>query len=456
MKTAESFTILKYLTPTWYFNLIPENAKNFSTCYYNSSVMKIPDEYKNLVEEDTRYSGRAARELDLGYRLWNKGVMLTAEGVSPDELMHKEKPSLEDNYVFTRKFYKWHRVYYFFLKNLLSFHNPVLELNALIKTKRIKQIELIKPRCEYPGYEKFTSELLNSKPLVSVIIPTLNRYQYLKDVLSDLEKQDYKNFEVIICDQSEKPDEKFYEGFKLNLNVIFQKETGQWLARNEAIRKSSGKYLLFFDDDSRIDADWISQHLKGLDYFNADISAGVSISKVGDTVPPNYSFFRWADQFDSGNALVKREVFEKIGMFDRQFDRQRMGDGEFGLRAYLAGFRSISHPYAKRLHLKIGTGGLRQMGSWDAFRTKNLFAPRPIPSVTYLFRKYFPPDYVSNAIIMGMIPSLIPYKWKGKKFLLPVGALLSLLMLPVLLLQLKISWKASSQMLKEGDKIEWL
>ena len=96
------------------------------------------------------------------------------------------------------------------------------------------------------------------------------------------------------------------------------------------------------------------------------------------------------------------------------------------------------------------------MGSWDAFRTKNLFAPRPIPSVTYLFRKYFPPDYVSNAIIMGMIPSLIPYKWKGKKFLLPVGALLSLLMLPVLLLQLKISWKASSQMLKEGDKIEWL
>jgi glycosyltransferase involved in cell wall biosynthesis len=30
------------------------------------------------------------------------------------------------------------------------------------------------------------------QPLVSVIIPTLNRYVYLKDVMEDLEKQDYK------------------------------------------------------------------------------------------------------------------------------------------------------------------------------------------------------------------------------------------------------------------------
>ncbi|MEZ4692130.1 MAG: hypothetical protein R3A12_19015 [Ignavibacteria bacterium] len=45
--------------------------------------------------------------------------------------------------------------------------------------------------------------------------------------------------------------------------------------------------------------------------------------------------FRWADQFDFGNALVKRKVFLKTGMFDRQFDKQRMGDGEFGMRHFL-------------------------------------------------------------------------------------------------------------------------
>ena len=173
-------------------------------------------------------------------------------------------------------------------------------------------------------------------------------------------------------------------------------------------------------------------------------------------MPENYSFFRWADQFDSGNALVKREVFKKIGMFDRQFDKMRMGDGEFGLRAYLAGFKSISHPYAKRLHLKVGTGGLRQMGSWDAFRPKKYLAPRPIPSVAYFYKKYFPESYVYNAFIIGMLPALVPYKWKSKAGLYPLALFLTLFMLPLLLVQLRLSLIKASKMLKEGDKIEWL
>lgn len=456
MKAIESFKILKVLNPVWYFNLFPENVKTFPTCYFNSSVMKIPEEFNNLVKEDVRYKTKAARDLDAGYQLWNKGVMLKAENISVDELIHKESPTLEDNYIFIRKYFKWYRSYYFMLKRIFCFQNPFSEINAFLKTKDIKKVDLINPHCEYTGYKNFSSSLIKSNPLVSIIIPTLNRYEFLKNVFEDLEKQDYKNFEVIIVDQTDNPDKNFYKKYQLNLVLIFQEGKGQWLARNEAVRNSKGDYLLFFDDDSRVNADWVSQHLKGLEYFNADISAGVSISKTGDTVPANYSFFRWADQFDSGNALVKREVFEKVGMFDRQFDKQRMGDGEFGLRAYLAGFKSISHPFAKRLHLKTGTGGLRQMGSWDAFRPKKFFSPRPLPSVLYLYRKYYPKDFVSNALVLGMLPSLIPYKWKGKRFLYPVSALLSIFILPVLLLQLNISWNRATRMLNEGDKIEWL
>lgn len=456
MRVFESFEILKDLNPIWYFNLYPEKAESFSSCYYNSSVMKIPEEFREIFAEDNDYSGRVSRELDLGYRLWNKGVMLTAELVNEEKLFHSEKPDMRDNYIFIRKYFKWHRAYYYLIKNILSLRNPVAEIRAFNATKEIKNIDLVKDHCEYPEYNSFTSALVKSQPLVSIIIPTLNRYEYLKDVLEDLEKQDFKNFETIIIDQTDDPDKVFYKDTGLQLKVIYQEGKGQWLARNEAVRNSEGDYLLFFDDDSRIDKDWISEHLKCLDFFKADISAGVSISKTGDSVPRNYSFFRWADQFDSGNAMVKRAVFKKTGMFDRQFDKQRMGDGEFGLRAYLAGFKSISNPNAKRLHLKIGTGGLRQMGSWDAFRPKKFFAPRPIPSVLYFFREYYPVNYVANAMLIGILPSLIPYKWKGKKYLYPVSAILAIFILPVLLLQLAISWRKASEMLKEGNKIEWL
>ena len=37
---------------------------------------------------------------------------------------------------------------------------------------------------------------------------------------------------------------------------------------------------------------------------------GTSISLVGAPVPSNYNYFRWADQLDTGNVLVKRNVFK--------------------------------------------------------------------------------------------------------------------------------------------------
>ena len=96
------------------------------------------------------------------------------------------------------------------------------------------------------------------------------------------------------------------------------------------------------------------------------------------------------------------------------------------------------------------------MGSWDAFRPKKFFSPRPLPSVLYLYRKYYPKENVRNAIKIGMLPSLIPYKWKGRRYLYPVSAVLAIFILPVLLMQLNISWKRSTEMLNEGDKIERL
>jgi glycosyltransferase involved in cell wall biosynthesis len=404
---------------------------------------------------DEGYESKSARFADKGFLAWHKGVLSTGKKENLPLLETTPPPTVADEYRFMRKYYKKQWAAYILLRRLLALKNPFREIAAYRKAAKTAKVSMTNSPVQYHEYHGFSSPLLQSAPRVSVIIPTLNRYEYLKDVLEDLEKQDYKNFEVVIADQTDQPDKNFYNAYKLDLNLIFQGGKGQWLARNECIRQAKGDFLLFFDDDSRIDADWISQHLKALDFFKADISAGVSISHVGDKIPENYAYFRWADQFDSGNAMVRKNVFSTIGMFDRQFDKMRMGDGEFGLRAYLAGFRSISHPYAKRLHLKVSSGGLRQMGSWDGFRPTKWFAPRPIPSVVYLFRKYYSPMAVREAILNGVALSLIPYKHKGNKKMLFFSLFTSFLLLPIVAVQVYKSWKKASQMLKEGDKIEW-
>jgi hypothetical protein len=171
-------------------------------------------------------------------------------------------------------------------------------------------------------------------------------------------------------------------------------------------------------------------------------------------LPQNYRYFRVSDLLDTGNVLIKKKVFETIGLFDNQFEKQRMGDGEFGLRAYLNGFVNISNPYATRLHLKVGTGGLRQIGSWDAFRPKKMLSPRPIPSVLYLYRSYFGNKLSKYALLKTLPSSIIPYKFKKNKKILIFGVLISILLLPILLLQVFRSWRLASIKIKQGALIE--
>ena len=441
------FDFLKYIRPVWYFNLKP--IKDF--CYFPNKEDLVEAGLEIL--EDKNYTSSKSIQLDLAWRAFNLGFICTKEKAGLNVWVEAKLPVV-DNYRFLRKNFSKAWVYYVLVLRLLSFKNPYKELKAFIKTRNVSRESFLKDHIKYEGFLSFDSKLVRSNPLVSVIIPTLNRYEYLSGVLEDLEKQNYKNFEVLVVDQSEPFNEAFYKTYDLDISASYQKEKALWLARNSAIKQSKGDYILLMDDDSRFDANWIENHLKCLDFFNSDISSGVSISKRGDKVPEHYSYFRISDQLDTGNALVKKAIFKDIGLFDRQFEKQRMGDGEFGLRAYLNGFLNVSNPYAKRLHLKVEKGGLREMGSWDAFRNQKLFQPRPIPSVLYLFRKYFGNKNAKMALLKTVPASTISYRFKKNKALQIVGAFISLIILPIILYQVQKSWRLSSAKLKQGELIE--
>jgi len=358
-----------------------------------------------------------------------------------------------DLYRFVRKFYKGVWLYLTFLQRIFYLNNPIREIYGLWYTRRVEKVNLFREPYFYKNYSNYKSPIISSNPMVSIIIPTLNRYEVLNNLLQDLEKQIYTNFEVILIDQSKPFQKDLYNNFNLRYHIIRQKEPALWKARNRGIKYAKSEYLLFLDDDSRIASDWITEHLKCIDYFQADISSGVSKSLIGAKIPENYSFFRWSDQLDTGNVLIKRNVFEVCGLFDRQFEKMRMGDGEFGVRAYLSGFKNISNPKASREHLKMSKGGLRNFGHWDAFRSKNIVAAKPVPSVLYFWRKYWGDESTIAALIQTIPFSLSPYSLKGKKIGYILSFTLLLLLLPFVLVQVVSSWYLATRMLKSSDRI---
>jgi glycosyltransferase involved in cell wall biosynthesis len=440
------FKFLSYLQPTHYFRLFIKDQHSVFP-----KVEKLPESVLDHLSKDDAYRSQLAKDYDLSWQAIQKGYIGEA-----DNYTNFEKVPLSDEYRFIRKNFHQAWVLYTLLIRLLSLKNPIKELSAFLKTRQTQRQFLSQEYIPYPSYSNYESSLVASKPLVSIVIPTLNRYPYLKDVLLDLGQQDYKHFEVIVVDQSEPFQKDFYKNFKLDLKLIYQDEKALWLARNTAIQESKGEYILLFDDDSRVDPDWVTEHLKGLDFFKADLSSGVSISTQGAKVPDNYAYFCVSGQLDTGNVLLKKSIFKEIGLFDRQFEKQRMGDGEFGLRAYLAGYKNISHPYAKRLHLKVGSGGLREMGSWDGFRPKKWLDPRPIPSVVYLFRKYHGNTAARWALLKTVPSSIMPYRYKRNSYMMLIGMLLSIIISPLVFLQVYKSWSLASKKLQEGAKIEKL
>ena len=440
------FDYLKYIQPLWYYHLA-FHAVNDSLLndLFTQSVIHI--------ESDKRYASEDAIKMDMVYRALQIGVIPQGTISQNKNVKFQTITHRNDNYIFVAKYFGKAKLVYVLLLRMICLNNPILELLGFFKAIKVQKIDITLNHCAYEDFNTFQSQIMQLNPLVTVVIPTLNRYEYLKDVLKDLEGQDYQNFEVIICDQTDVIPDDFYSGWKLNIQLIKQEEKALWLARNRCIKQAKGEYILLFDDDSRVEPNWITNHLKCLDYFKVKVSAGVTHTLVGHGLGKKESYFHLSDVFDTGNSMVHIDVFKQIGLFDRQFEKMRMGDGEFGLRAILGGFLIVSNPYAMRIHLKVETGGLRQMGSWDALRPKSLFAPRPVPSVLYLARKYFGNTAAKFYLIQNIPFSFIPYKFKKSKYLKLVFLIILPLLIPLMLIAIMKSWMKSTSILIEGAKI---
>lgn len=87
---------------------------------------------------------------------------------------------------------------------------------------------------------------------ISVIIPTYNSLNYLKETINSVKKQKYPNYEIIIIDNYSNDLTEEYINKLNDSSIIFKKIHNYGIiakSRNEAIRLASGKYIAFLDSD---------------------------------------------------------------------------------------------------------------------------------------------------------------------------------------------------------------
>ena len=90
------------------------------------------------------------------------------------------------------------------------------------------------------------------KDLVSIVLNCFNGGEYLKEALISVQKQSYKNWELIFWDnRSEDNSKEIFNSFKNKKFKYFlsKKHTSLYAARNLAISKTRGKFVGFIDSD---------------------------------------------------------------------------------------------------------------------------------------------------------------------------------------------------------------
>ncbi len=107
---------------------------------------------------------------------------------------------------------------------------------------------------------------MNSKPFISIVIPTFNDYKNLKKNIELIRKQKIDNYEIVIVNDCSTDETEQYL-FELDDQVIssynLKENMGPGYARNIGILKSTGKWISFLDSDDS----WTNDRLEKITNF---------------------------------------------------------------------------------------------------------------------------------------------------------------------------------------------
>ncbi|MFA6597903.1 MAG: glycosyltransferase family 2 protein [Ignavibacteriaceae bacterium] len=260
-------------------------------------------------------------------------------------------------------------------------------------------------------------------PLVTVNILSFNRKDELRNTLTKVYEQDYKNIEVIVVDNasSDGSPEMVINEFPTVILIRMQKNIGiaGW---NEGFKIAKGEYVLVLDDDAYPDYNTIQTGIiiaKGeerigivaFEIFNLRYN---TIETSFITQPPK--------MFVGCGALISMKLLSTIGFFSELIFIYNH-ELDFTARCYNADFKIIFAKTAIVFHLqtptsrKIGldnplTSGFRYYQHFISFSTFLII------HFDYKYVFYYHTKWIINRLIVAAKFSYIYYFLKANHFII--------------------------------------
>lgn len=224
---------------------------------------------------------------------------------------------------------------------------------------------------------KITKNHLFGNPLVSIIIPVYNKFEYTnKCIKSIFNTSSNISYEIIIADDMSNDLTKHIKNYFSNISITKnKKEHGFVMNCNKAANLAKGKYILFLNNDVQVQKGWL---LNLVNLIESDEKIGMVGSKfiypngilqeAGGIVWNNgracnygrgkdpelseYNYVKEVDYISGASIIIRKSIWKEIGGFDKRYIPAYYEDTDLAFEIRKHGYKVMFQPSSVVVHLE--------------------------------------------------------------------------------------------------------
>lgn len=235
------------------------------------------------------------------------------------------------------------------------------------------------------------------RPKVSIIIPVCNQFAYTYCCLWSVLRHTGTavSYEVIVADDGSTDLTRRLQELAEHVRIIVNRQNLGFLKNcNHAAEKARGEYLVFLNNDTQVQKNWLQPLVRLLDqnkkagiagaklvYADGHLQeAGGIIWKDGsawnygngqDPDAPEFNYVKEADYISGAAMMIRASLWKEIGGFDERYAPAYYEDTDLACEVRKRGYQVVYQPLSVVVHFEGISNGRDVKRGLKAFQIEN-------------------------------------------------------------------------------------
>ena len=272
------------------------------------------------------------------------------------------------------------------------------KISEISKMRKIKPIKVtIDKEMTHEESEKLNFPFFE-KPVVSIIIPLWNNWPFTFNCLDSILKNTNEvPYEVIVVDNGSSDETPFMLKKVNNIKLINNSTNIGFIdACNMGTKVCNGKYILILNNDTQVTKGWLESMVElaekdksigivgakliypdgklqeaGGIVWNDPVNLAWNYGRYDDPDNYEYNYVKQVDYCSAACLLIKKELFERIGLFDKRFAPAYWEDTDLAFSIRKLGYKVMYQPKSVVVHFEGTTAGVNLSQGYKSYQVVN-------------------------------------------------------------------------------------